>query len=82
MRQFSSAHPFSETGVVINFVNPGLCNTELSSNAGWVQWLIIAFMRALVARSAEMGSRNLLYAAVVAGKDSNGKYISACEIKE
>lgn len=81
MREFASLHPSSETEVAINFVNPGLCNTELSSKAGWIQWLIIAMMRALLARSAEMGSRNLLYAAV-AGKESNGKYISACEIKE
>ncbi|KAF1816377.1 NAD(P)-binding protein [Eremomyces bilateralis CBS 781.70] len=81
MREFASLHPYRETGVAINYVNPGLCNTELSRNAGWVQWLIIAIVRTLLARSAEVGSRNLLYAAV-AGKYSNGKYISACEVKE
>jgi hypothetical protein len=81
VQEFSNLHPSPKTGVAINLVSPGLCSTELSKNAGWIQWLMIALMRVLFARSADMGSQNLLYAAV-AGETSNGKYISACEVKE
>jgi hypothetical protein len=73
--------PTSETGVTINFVSPGLCSTELARNAPFVFWLYITILRRLVGRTAEQGSRTLLHA-VVAGKESHGKYLSECEIKE
>jgi hypothetical protein len=38
-------------------------------------------MRFFFARTAEMGSRTLLHAAV-AGKETHGKYLSECEIRE
>jgi hypothetical protein len=44
-------------------------------------WMMIATMRFFFARTAEMGSRTLLYAAV-AGKETHGKYLSECEIRE
>ena len=73
--------PTSETGVTINYMSPGLCVTELSRNAGFVVWLMIAIMRLLLGRTAEQGSRTLLHAAV-AGKESHGKFVSDCEIRE
>ena len=48
---------------------------------GFVVWARVAIMRILFARTAEMGSRTLLHAAV-AGKESHGKYLDKCEIRE
>jgi hypothetical protein len=73
--------PTSETGVTINCVSPGLCITDLSRNAPFVFWLYLTIMRLLVGRTAEEGSRTLLHA-IVAGKESHGKLLSECEIKE
>jgi hypothetical protein len=38
-------------------------------------------MRAKIGRTTEMGSRTLLHGAL-AGKETHGKYLSECEIKE
>ncbi|KAK2811633.1 hypothetical protein FQN50_001975 [Emmonsiellopsis sp. PD_5] len=81
VRQLASIHPASDTGVVINYVNPGLCQTELSRNAWFAMWLFIAIMKLLFARTAEEGSRTLLHG-VTAGKESHGKFLSECEIRE
>lgn len=80
VRQLSSLLPVSETGVVINLVNPGLCVTELVRNVSWKVRLRIIIMRMLVGRTAEVGSRTLLHGAV-AGMGSHGKYLSCCQIK-
>jgi hypothetical protein len=81
VRKFASLHPYSKTGVVINYVSPGLCWTKLSRNAPPPVWLYIAMLRLFFARSAEVGSRTLLHAAV-AGKESHGKYLASCSIEE
>lgn len=67
--------------MIINYVNPGLCYTELARNAGFGFWVMISIMRLLLARSAEVGSRTLLHAAF-AGEETHGKFLSACEVKE
>jgi hypothetical protein len=71
----------SETGVIINILSPGLCTTELSRHVRFTNWLRIAIMRLLLARTAEAGSRTLLQA-VVAGEESHGKWLDSCETKE
>jgi hypothetical protein len=53
--------PTSETGVTINFISPGLCITELTRHVGLIPQLIIGTMRRLLGRTAEEGSRTLLY---------------------
>ncbi|KAF2791719.1 NAD(P)-binding protein [Melanomma pulvis-pyrius CBS 109.77] len=82
IRQLALLRPVSETGVTINYVNPGFCKTELSRNAGFILWAILGIMKIFLGRTAEVGSRTLLHAGVAAGKDSHGKYVSECEIKE
>ena len=67
--------------MIINYLNPGLCVTELSRNSPFAVWLMIAVMRFFLGRTAEEGSRTLLHAAV-AGEGSHGKYLSECEIRE
>lgn len=67
--------------MVINYVNPGLCKTDLSRNASFGLRMAITTANFLLGRTAEMGSRNLMYA-TVAGKESHGKYLSDCMIRE
>ncbi|KPM42943.1 hypothetical protein AK830_g3628 [Neonectria ditissima] len=68
-------------GVVLNLVCPGLCKTELSRNAPlqFREW--IAKQHAEFGRTAEDGSRTLLYGAV-AGKESHGCLLDSCEIAD
>ncbi|QIX00007.1 hypothetical protein AMS68_005524 [Peltaster fructicola] len=80
-RQLAQLLPVERTGVVINYLNPGLCKTALSKKSSMKTQIILGIMKALVARTAEVGCRNLLYA-VVAGEKSHGRYISNCEVEE
>lgn len=81
MREF--ARRLSERGsaVTMNYVNPGMCKTELSRNVGPLLRIVFVTVQFFLARTAEMGSRTLLHAAF-AGPESHGKYVSACEIQE
>ena len=86
VRALAERLPLADYGVIINTVNPGLCSTDLIRNVGTtftgvLTKIFVKILRALLARTAEEGSRNLLHAAV-AGQDSHGKYLSDCEIKE
>jgi hypothetical protein len=81
VREYASLNPPSATGVVINYVNPGLCNTELTRNADEETKKRIEGMRAALGRTAEVGSRTLLHGAV-GGQETHGKYLSECEAKE
>ncbi|PVI05999.1 putative short-chain dehydrogenase [Periconia macrospinosa] len=80
VRQLASLFPVSESGVTINAVNPGMCYSELDRNGNFRLRLLMAIMRALLARSTEKGSRNLVQAAF-AGSDSHGSYFSECRAK-
>ena len=81
MRALASRLPLSKSGVIINTLNPGLCKTDLLRSVGWIVTAFVTILRALLARTAEEGSRTLLHAAT-AGEKSHGKYLSDCEIKE
>ncbi|KAF7556515.1 hypothetical protein G7Z17_g1377 [Cylindrodendrum hubeiense] len=81
LRHLATLLPVSRTGVVINAVNPGLCKTQLSRNVRLTMRIVITLANSLLGRSVEMGSRTLVHAAV-AGKESHGCYLGACEIKE
>ncbi|ETS76763.1 hypothetical protein PFICI_12150 [Pestalotiopsis fici W106-1] len=80
-RQLASLLPVEQRRVVINYVNPGLCKTGLSRHVGIVQRLQINMAKNLLGRTAEQGSRNLLYGAVAA-KESHGCYVGNCEIED
>lgn len=64
----------NKADVIINFLNPGLCHSELARDAGWTLYI----MKLLLARSTECGSRTLVNA-VEAGHESHGQYMSDCE---
>lgn len=71
----------SQTRVVINWVNPGLCITELDRHVNSKMREALNERRLKFGRTAEEGSRTLLHGAV-AGKESHGKYLSECVVKE
>ena len=56
--------------VTLNYVNPGLCHSELARNSGYT----LAILKFFLARSTEVGSRTLVTAAC-AGHESHGQYI-------
>ncbi|TVY83895.1 Short-chain dehydrogenase/reductase tropG [Lachnellula suecica] len=64
--------------VVLNFVNPGWCKTELFRTADGGLGARIGLC--LVGRAAEEGSRTLVHAAAV-GEEAHGKYLSECRVK-
>lgn len=80
-RQLARLAPASRTGVVVNLLSPGLCNTDLTRNVGLLRRAPIHLLRLFLGRSAEMGSRTLLHAAV-AGPESHGQFCADCEVQE
>ncbi|KAK6340067.1 hypothetical protein TWF730_001840 [Orbilia blumenaviensis] len=81
IRQLASLNPVSKTGVIINYVNPGLCYSELNRNAPFILKTQINLLRLFFARSTEVGSRTLL-AGAFADEDSHGAYSSECVVKD
>ncbi|KAF2278186.1 putative short-chain dehydrogenase [Westerdykella ornata] len=61
--------------ITINYVNPGLCHSELSRDLGFG----FEVFKFFVARSTEAGSRNLVYAGLQ-GPESHGHYVSDCQV--
>lgn len=71
------APKMKDSGVILNYLNPGLCHSELGRDAGWGLWL----MKQVLARTTEVGSRTLVLAAS-AGEESHGKYMSDGVVKD
>jgi retinol dehydrogenase-12 len=67
--------------VVLNMLSPGLCKTALTRNATGMTKVVMAVAKILLARTAEEGSRVLVYAATL-GQDPHGLYISGCKIAQ
>ncbi|KAM0812460.1 hypothetical protein AB5N19_12451 [Seiridium cardinale] len=81
LRQLASLLPVAQNGVVLNFTNPGLCKTGLSRHAKFWSRMQITIAKNILGRTAEQGSRNLLFG-TVAGRDSHGCFTGNCEIEE
>lgn len=81
IRQLATILPASRTGVVLNLLNPGLCNTGLAKYGRMALRLQVWMMNAVIGRTPEMGSRTILHS-MFAGAESHGQYISDCQIKE
>ena len=67
----------SKPEVIVNYVNPGLCHSELGRDAGWGLY----FLKLAVARTTEYGSRTLVNAAE-AGGESHGQYMSNSRVSQ
>jgi retinol dehydrogenase-12 len=68
----------SKNQVVVNLVHPGWCSTDLFRSRQVP--LPERIMFALTGRTAEQGGRSLVYG-VVQGNETNGRYISECQVK-
>lgn len=75
--------PENGTGVVVTYINPGICYTGLNKNAPTFSMVNISVLiaRVIMGRTAEMGSRALIHGAA-AGEDCHGTFVSECQIKE
>ena len=72
----SSVHDWSR--VVVNMINPGWCETELSRSKPHPLGERVSF--ALLGWSAEKGSKAYIHA-ISAGRESHGRYLSECQLK-
>ncbi|PSN59619.1 NAD(P)-binding protein [Corynespora cassiicola Philippines] len=75
IRAMADRRPASQIPVTINCVNPGLCHSELSREAG----IALTIMKFFLARSTELGSRTLVHAGTQ-GPETHGQYMSDCRI--
>ncbi|KAF4632335.1 hypothetical protein G7Y89_g5794 [Cudoniella acicularis] len=71
----------SNEPVVLNCFTPGLCHSALGRSVTGIAGLIFYFMKLLLAKSTEMGSRTIVKAAEM-GEESHGKYMNLCAIGE
>ncbi len=71
------APKLASSGVILNYVNPGLCHSELGRDAGWTLYLL----KMALARTTEVGSRTLV-ASAVAGEESHGKYMHDAQVND
>lgn len=79
-REIASNHPVSQLHVVLNFVNPGLCDSELARELdGTALYPLIWIFKTIFARTTEVGSRTFVHAGL-AGPETHGKYLSDCKI--
>ncbi|KAL8921656.1 MAG: hypothetical protein Q9208_005585 [Pyrenodesmia sp. 3 TL-2023] len=67
----------NDPNVVLNFVCPGLCHSELAREGSWSLY----FLKLFLARTTEAGSRNFVWA-TQAGPESHGKYIGNCRFED
>lgn len=81
MREFASVCSVEKTGVIITMVAPGLCSTGLGRDAGRITKVMHEGIRAMMARSAEEGSRTYLHGLLV-GDEGHGRLLSGCKVKE
>ncbi|KAH7363396.1 putative short-chain dehydrogenase/reductase family protein [Plectosphaerella cucumerina] len=81
LRHLAPLIPFSRTGVVVNLICPGLCKTDLGRHGPQEFKDNLKQMHESWGRTAEQGSRTLLFGAV-AGPDSHGKLTADGEIRD
>jgi retinol dehydrogenase 12 len=79
VREVAARMTKSGSKVALNCVNPGLARTELTRHTSGVTKVGMAVVNALLARSAEEASKNLVYAASL-GMESHGLYFTNCDV--
>ncbi|KAN0130093.1 hypothetical protein V8E53_012038, partial [Lactarius tabidus] len=71
--------------IIVTAVNPGYCKTQLARHVSFTTRLVMMIVAVLLGRTAEEGSRQLVWAAVGgAGREFElrGGYVSMADIKE
>ena len=67
--------------VIINALSPGFCHSTLFRHAPGILRAVLEVGVRIIGRTSEMGSRALMSAAT-AGKESHGKYMDNCKIRD
>jgi len=67
--------------VIMNMVNPGLCDSGLTRDATGLQSAFFWLLKKILGRSAEVGSRTLI-AGAAAREESHGCYMSECQLRD
>nr|POF15594.1 short chain dehydrogenase sol3 [Quercus suber] len=72
-RQITQEHSVEQLGCILDFVNPGWCHSELMRE---MDSAAIDFVKRVMCRTTDEGSRTLVDAAVSHGPEVHGKYLS------
>lgn len=75
------AERVASSEVIINAPTPGFCKTGLMRNTHGIMSYVVKLSGALLGRSAVDGARCLVSAAVEAGPETHGKYLSETHVK-
>lgn len=67
--------------VVVNVVDPGSSKTGILRNLYGAPWAVAYLLIAMTARTPEHAARGIVWAAA-GGKETHGKYLAICTIKE
>ncbi|PQE32540.1 short-chain dehydrogenase protein [Rutstroemia sp. NJR-2017a WRK4] len=78
VKQLASLSPASSSGVIINCVGPGFCQSELGRD---YDNFVVRALTKIFARPTEVGARTLVYGAS-ARSESHGQYLPDCKMKE
>ncbi|EAT86631.1 hypothetical protein HBI56_129320 [Parastagonospora nodorum] len=81
LREWATRYPAEKTNVIMNMTAPGVCSTGLARDTNARTRALIGTIRFIFARTPEEGSRTTVHG-VVADKDSHGKFLSGCQIKD
>lgn len=73
IRHLATVVPSSE--VVVNNFCPGAVPTNLERNTPWVIRKIVLTAKNLIGRSIQEAGRTVIYASVLAGPESHGKFL-------
>jgi retinol dehydrogenase-12 len=65
--------------IIVNCMTPGACHSDFDRESKGIKRIVFSFMKFLIARTTEAGSRTLV-AGAQAGKESHGKYMADCMI--
>ena len=71
--------------IIVTAANPGYCKTQLLRHVPFARRLVMEIMAALLGRTAEEGSRQLVWAAIGgAGREFElrGAYVNMADIRE
>ncbi|KAJ7027177.1 hypothetical protein C8F04DRAFT_1399627 [Mycena alexandri] len=80
-----NAHIPSTTPLIVNTVDPGFCHSELTRNITGLRAAVITIMGWILARTAEQGSRRLVWCAVGQQEQPDklrGEFITRCSVQE
>ncbi|KZT39201.1 NAD(P)-binding protein [Sistotremastrum suecicum HHB10207 ss-3] len=73
----------SDTLITVDAVTPGFCHSKLTRESKGAVGVLVAILKALIARTTEAGSRNLVYAALSGTQaEMQGKYLNKCQVYE